>query len=285
MELGLLRREFKFKVLKTKYWLPGDDYITIITNSIKNHAKDGDILAISEKALSIAKGNIFDELKVKPSSLAKFLSIFWMRICWGYLFSRICHLKEDSILKLRNYPKDLGSRHKQLALYFSGFLQTLRHGSEGGIDVTNLPYSYACLPLKNPQEEVQFLKEALWKRLKLNLEVMIVDTDMTYSLRNFHISPRKSYGKGIVSKGGFLTYILCRALKLKARATPIACSSERIYGELALELAQLSHVARGYGSGKDAWDMAERFKVPLDKVTWSMLKKVKHYPLVLIRRK
>jgi len=281
----LLRKNFKFKVFKTDYWLPKVNYIDIIVRSIKRDAKDKDILVISEKAISIAKGNLVNEEKLKASLLSKFLSHFWMRILWGYLFCRICHLKKETILKLRSYPKDLGSRHKQLALFYSGFLQALRHGSEGGIDVTNLPYSYASLPLKDPLKEALFIKSELVKRIKVNLEVMIVDTDMTYSFKNFHISPRRTYVKGIKGGGGFLTYLICRALKLKARATPIACTSERIFGELALELAHLAHLARGHGSGKDVWDMAKRFKVPLNKVSWKMLKSIDHYPIVLIRRK
>jgi F420-0:gamma-glutamyl ligase-like protein len=39
----------------------------------------------------------------------------------------------------------------------------------------------------------------------------------------------------------------------------------------------------GAGAGKTVWDMAERFQVNLTGVTWKMLMKIRHYPIVVLR--
>ncbi|MCX8191910.1 MAG: coenzyme F420-0:L-glutamate ligase, partial [Nitrososphaerales archaeon] len=176
---------YKVKVVKTEYWRPNHDYINSIINSIRNLVKDGDIIVISEKALCIAEGRIVDEAKIRPTLLAKLIVRFWMRYVWGYILSRLCHQKPLTIYRLRNYPEE-GINHKQLALSYSGLLQALRHGSEGGIDVSNLPYSYACLPLSNPNKKAEELRSVINKVLGKRITVMIVDTDMTYSWRNLH---------------------------------------------------------------------------------------------------
>ena len=45
-------------------------------------------------------------------------------------------------------PVRVKSRHKQVALQYAGFWQALMFGSEGGIDGSNLPYSYVSLTLR-----------------------------------------------------------------------------------------------------------------------------------------
>jgi len=267
--------------IKTKYWRPGDDYISIIKSSIMNKVEDGDIMVLSEKALSIAKGRLIDESKIRPSLLAKFIANFWMRYVWGYILARLCHLRIKNVYRLRNYPVKEGANHKQLALIHAGFLQALRHGSEGGIDVSNIPLAYACLPLEDPYEEAMKIQAEIQNNAK-KVCVMIADTDMTYSWHNLHITPRPRPMRGILSIGGFIAYVIGRALKLKCRATPLAITSKIDVNE-ALDIAQLAHKARGSGAGRTAWDMAKRFGTSLIGVTWKMLDEVDHYPIVIIR--
>ncbi|MEM2339448.1 MAG: coenzyme F420-0:L-glutamate ligase, partial [Nitrososphaerales archaeon] len=275
---------YKVKILKTEYWRPNHNYINSIINSIRKFVKDGDIIVISEKALCAAEGRIIDESKIKPRLLAKVIARFWMRYVWGYILSKLCHQKPLTIQRLRNYPKE-AEAHKQLALGYSGLLQALRHGSEGGIDVSNLPYSYACLPLPNPNQKAEELRKIISESLNKKITIMIVDTDMTYSWRNLHFTPRPNAIKGILSGWGVITYVVCRALKMRARATPLAIAGERLSVEEALNIAELAHHARKSGAGKTVWDMAESFQVGLTDVTWEMLESVKHYPIVIVRRK
>ena len=280
-----MNRKYKALAVKTRYWKPEDDYITDIINSIKNIVNDGDFVTISEKAVSTALGNLVDENKIKPSSLARFIAKYWMRIVWPYVLGPVCHLRKKTIDYLRDYPIEEGSRHKQLALQQGGFLQALMHGSEGGIDGSNLAFSYVCLPLENAQETVLELQERIYNELGKKVSVAIVDTDKTYSVKGFHFTPRPKPIKGIFSVGGVLAYVVGRSLKLQKRATPLAFSGPSLSTEEAIEIAKVANRTRGAGAGRTVWDMAKNFKVSLTEVTWDMLKQTEHRPVVLIRFK
>ncbi|MBS7646861.1 MAG: coenzyme F420-0:L-glutamate ligase [Candidatus Bathyarchaeia archaeon] len=273
---------FKTYAIKTKYWRPGENYLQEIIKSVAGKISDSDFLVISEKAISIANGNIVDEGKVQPSLNAKLIAKLWMPIIWGYVLGLICHLRPKLIQQLRKYPQDAGSRHKQVALQYAGLLQALMFGSEGGIDGTNLPYSYVCLPLKNAQEIAEKIHRKIFETLGKRVCVIIVDTDKTYSFRNFHFTPRPNSIKGIHPCGGFITYVVGRMLKLRRRATPLAVAGCKISAENALTIAELANRARGFGAGRTVWEMAERFKVGVAEVSWEMLETIKHKPIVIV---
>ena len=157
-------------------------------------------------------------------------------------------------------------------------------GSEGGIDGSNLPYSCVSLPIGNaPALAVEI---SIYIRLKLNrkVTVIIVDSDKTYSFRNFHFTPRPRPMEGIHSRGGVFAYVAGRMLKLRRRPTPLAISGIPLQAEEALKIANIADRARGPGSGATVWDMAARFKVATSDVTWDMLEHVTHKPVVLVRK-
>jgi len=279
-----LTKAYKCLALKTGYWRPGTDYIEKIIEHVKGKVEKGDFVTISEKAISTASGNILDESKVRPSKLAYFIAKYWMRYAWGYFLGVFCRLRRKTIARLRSYPAVEGGAHKQVALEQAGFWQTLMYGSEGGIDGSNLPYSYVSLPLKNAGQIAQRIRERLVKELGASVCVMILDTDKTYSFRNFHFTPRPSPVAGIQSCNGILAYMMGRFLKLRRRATPIAVVGCQISVEEALEIAELANRARGFGAGRNVWDMAEALGVSLTNVTWDMLDKVEHKPIVIVKR-
>ncbi|MFA5365000.1 MAG: coenzyme F420-0:L-glutamate ligase [Candidatus Bathyarchaeia archaeon] len=280
-----MRNRYKAVAVESNYWTPNEDYATKITNAIKNIIRDGDFVAISEKAISTALGNLVDEKTLKPSLLARFIAKYWMRIVWPYLLGPVCHLRKQTVDYLKSYPPVEGSYHKQLGLEHGGFLQALMHGSEGGIDGSNLPHSYVALPLQNAQTIAQMLMEQIRSKLGKNVTVVIVDTDKTYSLWGFHFTPRPKPIKGIHSAGGFIAYVVGRCLKLQKRATPLAVAGLCLSTEESLEIARITNRARGSGAGRTVWDMANTFHVELTDVTWGMLKSVKHFPIVVIRTK
>lgn len=275
----------RIRKIRTRYWRPGEDYAEVILNSVESLVKNGDIVTVSEKAISTAEGNIVDESQIKPGFSAELIVRFWMRIVWGYFLGRICHLRIDQIEHLRNFPIKEGMAHKQVALNWAGLLQALKHGSEGGIDLSNMPYSYACLPLKNAVERARRLHDKIRSKTGKSVTVIIADTDSTFSFHNFHFTSRPNPIKGIMSIGGVFSFTLGRALKLKQRATPLAVVGSEISLEEALNFAEIAHHARGYGAGRTIWDVAKRFRVKFDEVTWEMLDEADHFPIVLIRRK
>jgi len=276
-------RDCETIALATGYWRPGEDHELQIIKALKGKVRDGDVVTISEKAISTASGNIVDEKPIKPCMLARFLAGLWMRIAWAYVLGTFCHLRKRTVSRFKTYPVEEGSKHKQLALDEAGFLQALMHGSEGGIDGSNLPYSYVSLTLKNAQEVAEQIRGRIRAELGRNVVVMIVDTDKTYSCRNFHFTPRPNPIRGIQCRGGVCAYLLGRFLKLKMRSTPIALSGSSISAETALQIAETANKARGYGAGRNVWDMAETFGVGLAEVTWDMLEKVEHRPIVIVR--
>jgi F420-0:gamma-glutamyl ligase-like protein len=179
----------------------------------------------------------------------------------------------------------MGSRHKQVALQYAGFLQALMFGSEGGVDGSNLAYSYVSLPLNDAVSIAEEIRKQIWLQLGKKVSVMIVDTDKTFSFKNFHFTHRPKPIKGIHSFGGFIAYVVGRMLKLRKRATPIAVVGCRISVEKALEIAEIANRLRGFGAGRTVWDMAEKFNVELNEVSWEMLETVKHKPIVIVRTK
>jgi F420-0:gamma-glutamyl ligase-like protein len=283
----LLRKEtkYKVKVVSTKYWRPGENYLDEIIKSVKGKITVGDFIVLSEKAISTALNNIVDEKKITSSFSSNFIAKYWMRIVWGYFLGSLCHFRKNLLQWLREYPLELGSQHKQVVLQYNGLLQALMFGSEGGIDGSNLAYSYVSLSLNNAEKIAQQIHEKIFENLGKKVYVVISDTDKTYSFRNFHFTPHPNPIKGITSWGGIISYILGRICKFKRRATPIAFAGGNISTEKVLKLAEIANKKRGAGAGKTVWDMAEKFQVALTEVTWEMLETIKHKPIIIIRRK
>lgn len=275
----------KILAVTTIYWKPREDYIARIVAALEGKLLDGDIVVVSEKAVSTATGNIVDESQIKPSWTARFLARFWMRHVWAHILGPLCHLRRATISYLRNYPVKEGSAHKQVALQHSGFLQALMHGSEGGVDGSNLPYSYVSLPLSNAYDIAEAIRATTKMKLNIDVVVMVVDTDKTYSWKNFHFTPRPRPIEGIEPVGGVIAYFAGRLFKLKKRATPLAVAGAEMSVEEALEIAEAANRARGFGAGRTVWDMAQTFKVPLTAVSWEMLGEIQHKPIVLVRVK
>ncbi len=276
--------KYKALAVTTKYWRPEENYLEEIIAGVRGKISNGDFLVVSEKAISTALNNIVNENEVKPSLCAELIVRYWMKIVWGYLLGPLCHFRERLLQYLREYPVEMGSRHKQVALQQAGLLQALMFGSEGGIDGSNLAYAYVSLPLSNADEIAEKIHDQIRLRLGKNVLVMIVDTDKTYSFKNFHFTPRPKPIKGIHSFGGFITYVIARMFKLKKRPTPIAVTEGKTSVEEALKIANIANRVRGFGSGKTVWDMAEKFKVGLTGVSWEMLETVKHKPIVIVRK-
>ena len=280
---GMPSKTYKTIPIVTHYWRPGEDYLEQIVEALRGKVQNADIVTISEKAISTASGNIVDESPIQDSTLASVLAKHWMRLFWGHVLGNLCHLHGYTIRRFRNYPLQEGAKHKQLAIDRAGFLQALMPGSEGGIDGSNLPYSYVSLTIKDPQQVAEQIRHKIKSELQKEVTVMIVDTDKTFTCLNFHFTTRPVSTQGIKSHGGILAYFAGRFLKLRMRATPIAVLGATMSAETALKVAAVADRARGYGAGRSVWEMADTFDVSLTKVTWEMLDKVEHKPIVIVR--
>jgi F420-0:gamma-glutamyl ligase-like protein len=267
----------------TSYWKPKDDYLASIVAALGGKLRDGDFVVVSEKALAIASGQIVDESAIVPSGSARFLAGFWMRKIWGYPLGLLCGFGPRLRARLQGYPSVSGARHKQLVLERGGLLQALLFGSEGGVDGSNLAFSFVSLPLANADVLAEKIRDMIGRRLGRNVCVVIADTDKTYRFHNFYFTPRPKPMRGIYSFGGVVTYFLGRVLGLKRSSTPLAVSGCRLGAGEALTVTNIADRARGAGSGATVWDMAARFHVDVDMVSWNMLDSVVHKPLVIVR--
>ena len=138
--------------------------------------------------------------------------------------------------------------------------------------------------MENSVRNAEEIRNVIFQSLGKRVTVIIVDTDTTYTFRDFHFTPRPKPIKGIASRGGIVAYVVGRAFRLRKRPTPLAFSGSRLSVEVALTIANVADKARGPGSGATVWDMAARFKVATTEVTWDMLGQVKHKPIVIVRR-
>jgi F420-0:gamma-glutamyl ligase-like protein len=139
--------------------------------------------------------------------------------------------------------------------------------------------------LNNPYGLAEEIHQQIWRKLKKKVYVIIVDTDKTYSFRNFHFTPRPKPMKGIHSFGGVAAYLIGRMFKLRKRSTPLAVAGGKLQAEEALKIASIADRARGPGSGATVWDMAARFNVAVTGMSWVMLSQMKHKPVVVVRKK
>jgi F420-0:gamma-glutamyl ligase-like protein len=114
--------------------------------------------------------------------------------------------------------------------------------------------------------------------------VIIADTDKTYKFRNFYFTPRPKPLKGIHSFGSSTTFVLGRIFKLKKSSTPLSAVGSNVSANEALKITNIADKARGPGSGATVWDMAARFGVGVNDVTWEMLEAIKHKPIVIVRK-
>jgi len=269
---------------KCVYWRPGYNYLHVIKEVlVKVKARDGDILLVSEKAISTAKGNIIDEEPVEPGFLARVIAKYWMKWMWGHVLGPLCKLRKSTVDFLREYPEIYGAKHKQVALNEAGILAALCFGSEGGIDGSNLPYAYVSLPLREAGE-ARRMREYIRGELGIDVGVVIVDSDRCYSWGLVYVSPRPTFVRGIKGGGGVIVYAVSNVLGLRGWPTPVDCAGISMPLRELLELCKAAEPVRGHGAGRSVWEMAKRFDTTLVGVTWEMLESIPHYPLVIARK-
>jgi F420-0:gamma-glutamyl ligase-like protein len=268
----------------TRYWKPGANYTQKIIDALYDKVENGDFVVVSEKALAVASGNIVDEAIVVPGGTAKFLANFWMRFVWGYPLGLLCGFGFRLLRRLRSYPLESGSRHKQVALTRTGLLNALMFGSEGGIDGSNIAYSYVSLPIAKTDIFAQKIQTHIQNQLGKAVCVLIADTDKTYRFRNFYFTPLPNPMCGIKSFGGVFSYVFGRMLRLRRSSTPLALAGCSLSAGEALTITNIADRVRGPGSGSTVWDMASRFNVAVDSVSWAMLDSLSHKPIVVVRK-
>lgn len=79
LEIRIGEEQYNRYAISTHYVQIGEDYIELIQKYVLPHYKEGDLLCISEKIISLCQKRVIYKKDMKVSRLAKFLSKFAMR--------------------------------------------------------------------------------------------------------------------------------------------------------------------------------------------------------------
>jgi len=280
VRLRIVRKSFH-------YWYPGTNVVKEIVRKYGKYVENNDIIVLSEKALSIALGNIYDESVIKGDFLTKIATFIVMKILWGGILKFV--FKNYSIIKLiKEIPINIAEPHKKLAIRYGGFKHFLKPISEAGIDTTNLPYRYVSLPLRNSLQTAENLRRDLINKLGKTINLLIIDTDKTFKLKflkNVVFSTRSSSIKGIIDLGAY-AYFLGKTFRkyFISYPTPVAYCGIDFGIPIILKIAKICSKYMGSGFGRNILEMIQNIGVnSFDNIKWVDMKKTYHYPAILVK--
>ncbi len=286
-----LRRRYKLCIIKrpSRYWLPGTDVVKEIVDIYGSMIKDGDIIVVSDKALSIALSNIYDENLISVDPITIIMTFLTSRILWGYLLRQL-FIDINTVKIMVETPLELLAKHKKLALYYGGIKHFLKPLSEFGIDTVNLPYYYVSIPIKNIAKVVKEIKLSIENRLSVDVNILVVDTDRCFVpkyVKSIALATRPSTVRGVIDLG-VIAYILGRTFKdsFERFPTPTAYVGIQLDLYTILRLARIGEKFRGCGIGRNIIEMIRVLDSEhLNSLTWLSLRRVKHYPVIILRFK
>lgn len=282
------------KPIRTKYIDRNEDFISETINSLKREMKngltikDGDFIVVSEKFIATSENNFVDEKDAKPGFLAYFC-YYWSKYLWGYFLGPILKTRKDRIKNLRKMPKKETLKHKQVVIDYVGLRYALKPTSEGGVDLTNVPGTYAALLPKNPEKSAKKLYDEIKKEFGIDVVVMVIDTDATYRFYKWYVTALPIAMDGIISKIGVLGYVIGKIagiLKIGGLcgATPLAVVGNEVYKEYPIEkllyIANLADTSQ-VPYTKSIHDIMKKYNT--FEITVDVLKELEHSPVVVIR--
>jgi len=278
---------YRFRVVRrpSRYWLPGTDVARAIARLYRGSVRRGDYVVVSDKALSVARGLIFDEARVGAGPCYAIPAYLVSRVLWGRLLSR--PFSPRALAILRGTPIRLIAAHKRLALRVGGFKHFIKPVSEAGIDASNLPYSYVSIPARDAGRYAEELRSELCRAIGEDVNLLVVDTDKTYKPRwlcNIAFSTRPSSVRGVIDLGGF-SYFLGKFMPdlFGEYPTPVAYSGRWPGLAELLRVSRVGERAMGHGAGRNVLEMAAAVGAGICSVRWGDLASLKHYPAVVVR--
>ena len=169
--------EYARMPVRTHVILAKDDLKTILSQYLKPHLKEGDMIFISEKIVAITQGRSYPIKDIKPSRLAKILVRFVRKTPYG--------IGIGSPWTMELAVREAGSIKIILAAMVAAITKPLGikgmfyhivgkevASIDGPCDYTLPPYNkYAKLGPKNPGKAAEFLKG------KIGYDVVIIDAN------------------------------------------------------------------------------------------------------------
>jgi F420-0:gamma-glutamyl ligase-like protein len=278
----LYQEEYTLIPIKTDYIKPNESYNIIIENAAK-FLRDGDFLVISETPISVSQGRLVDESEFQVSILSFLLADLWSKYIWGYILGPIFRIKSRTIQNLRKLPPE-ARIHKKVILEYYGLKHALKPASEAGVDLSNVPGSMVSLLPEDPGRVSRDISNKILRELKIDVTVMIIDTDACYEIMGIPFTSLPIAIDGIKSDLGFFGYLLGRFGKLLG-PTPLGVSTPQKLDK-ALKIAKMAEDYHKHNE-KDietVYDMENMFKGDIKGVTVEMLDSMTHTPAIIIRK-
>jgi F420-0:gamma-glutamyl ligase-like protein len=268
--------------INTGYIKPNEPYDIIIQNA-ENLLQEGDFLVISETPISISQGRLVDESEFQASILSFLLADLWSKYIWGYLLGPIFRIKPRTIQNLRKLPPEARA-HKRMILEYYGLKHALKPASEAGVDLSNVPGAMVSLLPEDPEGVSRDISNKILRDLKIDVTVMIIDTDASYEIMGKKFTSLPIALNGIVSDLGIFGYLFGRFGKLLG-PTPLGVSRPQKLDH-ALKIA---NIAEDYHKNNEknietVYDMKNIFKGNIKGVTIEMLDSVVHTPAIIVRK-
>ncbi|ABO36041.1 protein of unknown function DUF129 [Methanococcus maripaludis C5] len=296
MEIVLTREKMEITAtpIRTRYIDRNEDFVSESINSLKKEIKqgfeikNGDFLVVSEKFIATSENNFVDESLADPKFWAYF-TYYLSKYGWGYILGPLLGTRGDRVKNLRKMPKKETLKHKQIVIENLGLIYALKPASEGGIDLTNVPGTYASLLPENPEHSAKKLHKKIKEELNLDLTVMVIDTDATYRFFNWYVTALPIAIDGIISKIGVLGYLLGKFGKRLNQgglcgATPLAIVGNENYKKYHLKtllyIANLSDTSQ-VPYTKSIHDLMKKYNT--FEITVDVLKEMEHSPLVVVK--
>jgi F420-0:gamma-glutamyl ligase-like protein len=278
----LYQEEYTLIPIKTDYIKPNESYNIIIENAAK-FLRDGDFLVISETPISVSQGRLVDESEFQVSILSFLLADLWSKYIWGYILGPIFRIKSRTIQNLRKLPPEVRI-HKKVILEYYGLKHALKPASEAGVDLSNVPGSMVSLLPEDPGRVSRDISNKILRELKIDVTVMIIDTDACYEIMGIPFTSLPIAIDGIKSDLGFFGYLLGRFGKLLG-PTPLGVSTPQKLDK-ALKIAKMAEDYHKHNE-KDietVYDMENMFKGDIKGVTVEMLDSMTHTPAIIIKK-
>jgi F420-0:gamma-glutamyl ligase-like protein len=278
----LYQEEYSLIPIRTDYIKPNESYDIIIDNAA-DLLRDGDFLVISETPISISQGRLVDESEFEASILSFLLADIWSKYIWGYILGPIFRIKSRTIQNLRKLPPEARA-HKKVILEYYGLKHALKPASEAGVDLSNVPGTMVSLLPEDPGGVSRDISNKILRDLKIDVTVMIIDTDACYEIIGKPFTSLPIALEGIKSDLGFFGYLLGRFGTLLG-PTPLGVSRPQKLDK-AIKIAKM---AEDYHKQNDkdietVYDMENMFNGNIKGVTVEMLDSLVHTPAIIIRK-
>lgn len=269
--------------VRCDYIHTGEGYDKLI-DAVGSVVEDGDIVVVSETPVSIIEGSVVDESCFDYGLVSLLITELWCKFLWGYVLA-LFNYNSRTISNLRRLPVE-ARVHKEFILRKFGIKHALMPSGEAGVDLSNVPGCFVSLLPDDPEKSAFLVKNLLFERYGVDVDVLIIDTDPTYEFcGKFFTSIPKSVD-GIVNDTGIYGYCL-RFFSKYVGATPLAST----LNESTVNLINFANIAENCQENnlscffETIYNMTDRFDTEFNEISDDMLEEVNHIPAVLIRSK